>query len=73
MNKILLIFFVTTILLMTGCNNKYESYSDQKIRQEHMDCIANQQNMSPARGVACGNYEKECIRRKKAGNNICVM
>jgi len=72
MNKFLLIIFVLSLLPLTACDTKYASYSDQKVRKEHMDCITDQ-NMSPARGVACGNYERECLKRKKAGNNICVM
>ena len=73
MNKFLLMFFVLALLPLTACDTKYASYTDQKVRSEHMDCLANERNMSPARGVACGNYEKECLRRKKAGNNICAM
>ncbi|MBF0265042.1 MAG: hypothetical protein HQL46_07200 [Gammaproteobacteria bacterium] len=72
MNRFLLLFFIVMFLPLSACDTKYASYSDQKVRKEHMECNSNQ-NMSPARGVACGNYEKECLRRKKAGNNICVM
>ena len=73
MNRLVLFVFILALIPLSGCDNKYASYSDQKVREEYMDCMANERNMSPARGVACGNYEKECLRRKKAGNNICVM
>lgn len=75
MNKVLLVIFLGCAFLLTACDSggKYASYSDQKVKKEYIDCSNSGRNMSPARGVACGNYEKECERRKKKGKNICSI
>jgi len=73
--KLLLSCFIGAgILLQTACNDggKFGKYENKKILKEHQRCLA-QQNPSRTRALACGNYEKECLRRKKNGNNVCAM
>ena len=76
MNKLLLVICGLSFLLLNACDSggKYAAFDDKKIRSEYQKCLNTSNNkMSPARGVACNNYEKECLRRKKNGNNICAM
>ena len=76
MNKFLLISSLGGALLLNACDSggKYAAFDDNKIRSEYAKCITTPNNkMSPARGVACNNYEKECQRRKKNGKNICAI
>ena len=76
MNNFLLILFAGIFLLLNACDSggKYAAFDDKKIRAEYTKCIQTPNNkMSPARGVACNNYEKECQRRKKNGKNICAL
>jgi len=76
MNKLLSIICTVLFLLLSACDSggKYADYDDNKIRQEHMKCLNTPNNkMSPARGVACNNFDKECLRRKKNGKNICAI
>jgi len=76
MNKFLLLICGCSFLLLSACDSggKYAAFDDNKIRTEHLNCLKLENNkMSPARGVACNNYNKECLRRKKNGNNICAI
>lgn len=76
MNKVLLIISVGIFLLLNACDSgeKYATFDDKKTRSEYQSCLNTPNNrMSPAKGVACNNYEKGCLRRKKNGNNICAM
>jgi len=67
-------WFLVSIGLLSACDSggKFASYDDRKIRAEHQRCIS-ESNPSRTRAIACDNYERECLRRKEMGNNICVM
>ncbi|MCU7834505.1 MAG: hypothetical protein KZQ83_04545 [gamma proteobacterium symbiont of Taylorina sp.] len=76
MNKFILILCGGFFLLLSACDSggKYAAFDDEKIRMEHLNCQKlDNSKMSPARGVACNNYDKECQRRKKNGNNVCAI
>ncbi|MFK5893252.1 MAG: hypothetical protein QM504_08535 [Pseudomonadota bacterium] len=63
-----------SILLQTACDDggKFGKYDNKKILSEYQRCLS-QPNPSRSRAIVCGNYERECLRRKKNGNNICAM
>ncbi len=76
MNKLLLAIIIGIFVSLTACDSggKYAAFDDKKILQEYRNCLNTPNDkMSPARGVACTNYDKECLRRKKKGNNICAI
>jgi hypothetical protein len=76
MNKLLFALLLILVVLLNACDSggKYAAFDDKKILDEYRKCLNTPNNkMSPARGVACTNYDKECLRRKKSGNNICAI
>ncbi|MFK5984050.1 MAG: hypothetical protein QM479_01310 [Pseudomonadota bacterium] len=76
MKKLLIIICGGAFLLLNACDTggKYAAFDNKKIRDEYQKCLyLEKSRMSPARGVACTNYDKECLRRKKNGNNICAI
>lgn len=75
MYKLVLTLSIFSIFLI-ACDSggKYAGYDNKKILEEYQRCLYTpNERMSPARGVACNNYEKECEVRKKKGNNICAI
>jgi len=75
-NKLLLFLCTALMLFLTACDSggKYAKFDDKKVLAEYRDCLyRDNSKMSPAKGVACNNYEKECKRRKENGNNICAL
>jgi hypothetical protein len=65
---------LVSILLQSGCDDggKFGKYENKKILSEHQRCLV-EPNPSRNRAIICDNYERECLRRKKNGNNICAM
>ncbi len=58
-------------LALTGCGeSKFAKLSDQELSEKMRRCRANT-NPSPGAAVACGNYEKECQRRREEGKMVC--
>ena len=62
------------VFLQTGCDDggKFGKYENKKILSEHQRCLSDP-NPSRNRAIICDNYKRECLRRKKNGNNICAM
>jgi len=60
--------------MQTACDDggKFGKYENKKILSEHQRCLADP-HPSRNRAIICDNYERECLRRKKNGNNICAM
>ena len=76
MKAFLLISCTGLFLLLNACDSggKYAAFDDKKILEEYRHCLTlDNSKMSPARGVACNNYNKECLRRKNNGKNICAI
>lgn len=60
----------TSIALLSGCEGKFASLSNQELAEKAEAC-KNNDKPSPGAAVACGNILKECSRRRKDGNYAC--
>jgi len=59
--------------LMSGCGmggGPSAKMPDAELKAKWRDCRLNT-NPSRIQVLACENYERECARRAKKGNNIC--
>ncbi len=74
MEKSFIILISVLCLYLTACNDggKFGQYADKDIAREYKRCLADP-HPSRTQGIICGNYERECKRRKSKGNNICAL
>ena len=58
------------LLLLFACEGKFSKLSDAELQQKIFDCNATLEP-SPGKAVSCGNFMKECERRRKEGRFVC--
>jgi len=64
--------FITSVLtLLSSCDSALSGMSDSDLRDKHWACQSFS-NPSPGKALSCGNFQEECLRRrKKKGYSIC--
>ena len=69
MKTVLTSFFISTLVLITACESKWQKMPDDQLAAKSAEC-ASIADPSSAMIQVCKNYQRECERRRK--NNIYV-
>ena len=62
--------FLTSIVLLAACGNKWEEMPDDELATKASMC-SGMNDPAPAMIQVCKNYERECERRRKSGIYVC--
>ena len=61
---------LAALLLVCGCESKWEKMPDHELAQKASECM-NMNAPGPAQIQICKNYQRECERRRKMGIYVC--
>lgn len=70
MKTVLTSFLISTAILLTACESKWEKIPDDVLAAKSSECMSIH-DPSSAMIQVCKNYQRECERRRENGIYVC--
>lgn len=70
MKSVLTSFVISSAILLSACESKWEKMPDDQLAAKSSECMSIS-DPSSAMIQVCKNYQRECERRRKIGVYVC--